>query len=130
MPDSVDDDERHLMEFQHSMEEGGSASASDLNHDASREEKPPVTDKRTVKARKEAQDLAWRPLVFWGVLIVVAVTLVASLGLMIAYAIIKKGDMDPTVLAAWFGSAVIQVIGLLAIVTRSLFPNNGHSDGH
>jgi len=109
-------------------ESAATAEVAELNADAPREAAPPQHEVEPLEARRGKQDIEWRRIVFYTVLITVGITLIVSLVLILLYAFTLKRDMHPTVLAAWFGASVVQVIGLLAIVTRSLFPNNGHKD--
>lgn len=73
-------------------------------------------------AMQSKQNTAWRNTLFkltmWVVPICVAVNLAAGIWYMIA----AHGQPDAAALAAWFGGIVVQVVGILLVITRHLFP--------
>lgn len=49
--------------------------------------------------------------------------LIVANGVFIAYAWAGKGwDLETSVINVWLGATVVQVIGVVLVVTRSLFP--------
>jgi hypothetical protein len=50
-------------------------------------------------------------------------------GVFVAFAWIGKGwDLSPGVVEVWLAATVVQVVGVVAIVTRHLFPNRDRSE--
>lgn len=56
------------------------------------------------------------------VLVATTGTLVAGACVILAYVISEWHDLDPIVLSAWFTASVVQTVGLVLVITRSLFP--------
>jgi hypothetical protein len=76
------------------------------------------------RAKQARQNTIWRRFLFWGVSsIVLAVTLLGGV-VIVLYLTTTGLEADPLVLSTWFGSSVIQVVGLLLVITRHLFPQD------
>jgi hypothetical protein len=73
------------------------------------------------------QDTRWRRILFWLAVVLVPICLVASTIAGFWYMAVSGGHASPAALSAWFGSSVIQVIGILLVITRHLFPEHGIS---
>lgn len=76
---------------------------------------------REEDARQARQNTLWRRILFWGVSSIVAAVVIADVVVIWVY--LAGGYVDPIVLATWFASNVAQVIGLLLVITRHLFPD-------
>ena len=72
--------------------------------------------------KQEHQNTFWRRILFWLAVVLVAACVLASLVVGICYFVTAHGHADATVLSAWFGANVIQVVGVLIVITRHLFP--------
>jgi len=71
------------------------------------------------------QNTRWRRILFWTTFIVVVVCVLASLVGAVAYTLIMRDKASDAVLSTWFGANVVQVIGILLVITRHLFPSAG-----
>ncbi|MBH0118992.1 hypothetical protein I0Q12_05395 [Rhodococcus sp. CX] len=89
---------------------------------------------QTIKAQNREQDIELRKtLAGWSIKFVGG-QLVASNIFFLIYLCANKTDMDPAVMVAWLGASVIEVIGILLVIARSLFPvkkngSNGNDNG-
>ncbi|QCR44260.1 hypothetical protein C1N91_12740 [Curtobacterium sp. SGAir0471] len=73
-------------------------------------------------ANQAGQNTKWRPVLFWTVYgIVLAFATVSVLGI-VAYMIYFGKEASPVVLSTWAGGSVAQVVGLMLVITRHLFP--------
>lgn len=72
------------------------------------------------------QNTLWRRLVFWGVAGLVAIVSLSNVCLIFWY-ISKTPSPSSTVLSTWSIGSVAQVIGLLVVITRHMFPGSGDS---
>ncbi|WP_418515950.1 hypothetical protein ACNUCX_16195 [Curtobacterium flaccumfaciens pv. flaccumfaciens] len=136
LPDDWEPDPDYLHDF-------GEESAEDLRGDVLYELKPnwqedlvrlpssktPVDEYETArnKQAKEVADQAgqntrWRPVLFWTVYGIVLSVAVVSVGGIIAYVIMFGKDASPVVLSTWAGGSVAQIVGLMLVITRHLFP--------
>lgn len=70
---------------------------------------------------QEKQNTFWRRWVFWTTLPLVVICVATSVGLAIIY-FFTEDHPDPTVLSVWFAGNVVQVVGILLVVTKHLFP--------
>lgn len=69
------------------------------------------------------QRTTWRRVLFWGVAGMVALVGASALAAGWAYLLMMGTDAHPGVIGAWIGSSVAQVVGLLVVITRHLFPS-------
>lgn len=77
---------------------------------------------QTIKATNREQDIGLRKnLARWSIGFV-GLQLLASNIFFLIYLCANKTDMDPQVMIAWLGASVIEVIGILLVIARSLFP--------
>ncbi|WP_282944443.1 hypothetical protein [Cellulomonas endometrii] len=74
---------------------------------------------RLTRAQQENTHRSW--FVRW-VIGVVTGTLVAGIGIMVAYICSEWSETDPSVLIAWFSASVVQTIGLAYVIANYLFP--------
>ena len=72
--------------------------------------------------REREQALAQRGRLFRVVVVMVIVSLVIGTGIIIAYMCVVRGRVDYRVIVAWYGGVAAQTIGVLAVMTRNLFP--------
>lgn len=87
------------------------------------------TPAEQLREKRERQETWWRFIVFWVVLALIAGGFIISSIVMCFYFFGDPAAADPTVIAAWFGASVVQTIGLLAIITKSLFPEPAGPEG-
>lgn len=73
--------------------------------------------------REREQALAQRGRLFRVVVVMVIVSLVIGTGIIIAYMCVVRGRVDYRVIVAWYGGVAAQTIGVLAVMTRNLFPS-------
>jgi hypothetical protein len=76
------------------------------------------------QAKQTKQNTIWRRFLFWGVFSLVIAVAVLSAGLIWWYMVASDGKPNPVVLSTWFSASVVQVVGLLLVITRHLFPEN------
>lgn len=85
-------------------------------------------DARNKQAKEVAdqagQNTRWRPILFWTVYAIVLSVAVVSVGGIIAYMVIFGKDASPVVLSTWAGGSVAQIVGLMLVITRHLFPQD------
>lgn len=86
--------------------------------------KPDTLDHREREQdfREREQALAQRDRLFRVVVVMVIVSLVIGTGIIIAYMCVVRGRVDYRVIVAWYGGVAAQTIGVLAVMTRNLFP--------
>lgn len=72
--------------------------------------------------QEREQALAQRDRLFRVVVVMVIVSLVIGTGIIIAYMCVVRGRVDYRVIVAWYGGVAAQTIGVLAVMTRNLFP--------
>lgn len=79
--------------------------------------------KATLKLRAREQDVGLKRLLAWVAIAAVILQLLVA-DLFLAYYVLHE-DAAPsdTVLIAWLSASVVEVIGIVAIVARNLFPN-------
>jgi hypothetical protein len=75
-------------------------------------------------ALQHKQNTLWRRFLFWSVWGLVVGIAVLSGVLIVVYLRIAGADSSPAVLSTWFGATVVQVVGLLLVITRHLFPSS------
>ena len=68
------------------------------------------------------QNTSWRRILFWTTFVVVVICALASIIGAVAYTLIMRANASDAVLSTWFGANVVQVIGILLVITRHLFP--------
>lgn len=64
-----------------------------------------------------------------GIIWLLGVQLLAADAVFVAFAWAGRGwDLPPGVIEVWLAATVVQVVGVVAIVTRHLFPGRGGSE--
>lgn len=105
---------------------GGEPSTEDLpldeplTHTAQPDD--PERKHKSAKADQERQNTEWRQIAFWGASATLVLIVLVSIAGQAAYLISQWGSLDPATMAAWFGANVIEIVGLMHIITRHLFP--------
>jgi hypothetical protein len=91
---------------------------------------PGTAARETIEAEKAQVDLKLQKIVGYGALFVMIVQLVLADGVFIGYAFATGwGNLPTGAIQAWLGATVIQVVAVVLIIARSLFPHGGrHSD--
>lgn len=78
-------------------------------------------------AHQAKQNTLWRRFLFWSVYgIVMMVALLAAVVILL-YVIVNGAEASPAVISTWIGASVVQVIGLLLVITRHLFPSTAQA---
>lgn len=77
------------------------------------------------KLRARQIDIGLKRLLAWVAIIAVSLQLVVSDFFLIHYAVLSHREPSETVLVAWLSASVVEVIGVVAIIARNLFPNRG-----
>jgi len=107
------------------------AALTDVKLDATRtprKARPKRTRKELARERDE-QDNRWRRVLFVTTIAVVSLCVAASIvgGFLYMYYMHSLGrESSAAVLSTWFGSNVVQVVGVLLVITRHLFPGGEH----
>ncbi|WIE54196.1 hypothetical protein [Curtobacterium sp. MCBD17_003] len=73
-------------------------------------------------ADQAGQNTRWRPVLFWTVYAIVLAVAVVSVGGIIVYMFVMGRKASPVVLSTWAGGSVAQIVGLMLVITRHLFP--------
>ncbi|RTE48010.1 MULTISPECIES: hypothetical protein [unclassified Actinobaculum] len=85
---------------------------------------------RKQEAEQTTQNTAWRKWLFWVTLLIVFALSFTNIVLIIIYTC-RASAISATALSTWIVGSAAQVIGLLAIITRHLFPQaNGQGKSH
>jgi hypothetical protein len=75
-------------------------------------------------AAQATQNTGWRQTLFWTVYwIVLSFATVSCVGIVI-YMIMLGEKANPVVLSTWAGGSVAQVVGLMLVITKHLFPSS------
>lgn len=83
-----------------------------------------------LQARDHQQDIALKKKYANWLLGAVVFQLVVANGVFVAYAWVGKDwDLDAVVIDVWLAATLVQVIGVVAIVTRYLFPRRDSGEG-
>ena len=78
-------------------------------------------------AAQATQNTGWRKTLFWTVYwIVLAFATVNCVGIIVYLALLGK-EANPVVLSTWAVGSVAQVVGLMLVITKHLFPST-HDD--
>lgn len=94
------------------------ASAHDRGRSAT---KPPIADETVTNAIKKTED--YRAKLFTFALWLVGLSFLATTAAL-AYILIALKEANPAVVAAYFTGVTVQIVGILLIVARSVFPTN------
>lgn len=71
------------------------------------------------------QNTGWRRLLFyWAMIAVSAIVAISNYAAWRYFTLTPVGDVDATALSTWFAANVVQVIGILLIIARHLFPQD------
>lgn len=93
-------------------------SASDLD----------FTNHKAIDGRDKMQDIGLKKMYAICIVCVLGAQLIIANGVFVAYAWAGVGWHVPAgVMAAWLSATLVEIVGIVAIVTRSLFPNGGGS---
>jgi len=77
-------------------------------------------------ASQSKQNTLWRRVLFWGVSSIVALFVIME-GVAIVIYVATTPHLDPIVMSTWFAASAVQIIGLLVVITRHLFPGDNPS---
>ncbi|MBP1161162.1 MULTISPECIES: hypothetical protein [unclassified Rhodococcus (in: high G+C Gram-positive bacteria)] len=85
---------------------------------------------RTLKAKNREQDIKLRKrLALWSTIFVGAQLLMSNVFFGV-YLFVNRENPDSQVMIAWLTASVVEVIGILLVIARSLFPvKNGNGQG-
>ncbi|MDU3271895.1 MAG: hypothetical protein E7D41_00530 [Cutibacterium sp.] len=100
----------------------GDLAFANVNVNTTAKNNPLDEQEREQDLREREQALAQRGRLFRVVVVMVSVSLVIGTGIIIAYMCVVRGRVDYRVIVAWYGGVAAQTIGVLAVMTRSLFP--------
>jgi hypothetical protein len=81
-----------------------------------------AADIQEQNAKQSKQNTLWRRILFWGVSGIVFVLFLLegiSVGVYLA-----EGNFNPFVISTLLGATTVQILGLLFIITRHLFPGD------
>jgi hypothetical protein len=90
-----------------------------------RVERLPSTQELATRDKK--QDLELKAIYGYLLLALVLLQIVVADVIFIVYARHKKWDVDPNVMKFWLAATVVEVIGMVTIVVRYLFPRRDRS---
>lgn len=77
---------------------------------------------QTLKTKNRKQDIKLRKrLVFWALVFVGGQLFFSNLFFLI-YLLNNKSNPSPQIMTAWLGASVVEVIGILLVIARNLFP--------
>ncbi|MEV8167356.1 hypothetical protein AB0O70_05470 [Microbacterium paraoxydans] len=82
-----------------------------------------IARKATLKLRAREQDVSLKRLLAWVAISAVILQLLVADAFLAYYMLWAKHPPSETVLIAWLSASVVEVIGIVAIVARNLFPN-------
>jgi len=74
------------------------------------------------RLKQEKQVTHWRESLFNKMMILVFSVEGVGVGLLVCYVVSSWHSLNTVVLSVWFGSNVVQVVGILLVITRHLFP--------
>lgn len=74
-------------------------------------------------AHQAKQNTLWRRFLFWSVYSIVMMVAVLAAVIIVLYVVINGAEASPAVISTWIAASVVQVIGLLLVITRHLFPS-------
>jgi hypothetical protein len=77
----------------------------------------------TLKLRAREQDVGLKRLLAWVAIVAIGLQLVVADAFLAYYLLSWHYVPSDTVLIAWLSASVVEVIGIVAIVARNLFPN-------
>lgn len=81
----------------------------------------------TLKLRAREQDVGLKRLLAWVAISAVILQLLVADAFLAYYVLWDTTNPSDTVLIAWLSASVVEVIGIVAIVARNLFPNRTKS---
>jgi uncharacterized membrane protein len=87
--------------------------------------------RKDLERERDEQNNRWRRILFATTIVVVALCVVASIGggfLYMIYMHMMGRESNAAVLSTWFGANVVQVVGVLLVITRHLFPGTNQTD--
>lgn len=109
--------------------DGDSSESSDAEQDTRTALEAQKLRIQTLKAENRQQDIRLRKrLAYWAIAFVGA-QLVASNIFFGVYIFSNRADASSQVMTAWLAASVIEVIGILLVIARSLFPVKGGNGG-
>ncbi|WP_124767482.1 hypothetical protein [Plantibacter sp. PA-3-X8] len=79
--------------------------------------------KATLKLRAREQDVGLKRLMAWVAISAVILQLLVADAFLAHYVLLATPNPSDTVLIAWLSASVVEVIGIVAIVARNLFPD-------
>jgi len=82
-----------------------------------------IARKATLKLRAREQDVSLKRLLAWVAIAAVILQLLVADAFLAYYMLWAAQAPSETVLIAWLSASVVEVIGIVAIVARNLFPN-------
>lgn len=91
------------------------------------QEKVPDRDRDLDRARKK-DDLGLRKIVARGALVLMALQIIAADSVFIVYAVAERWHLEVAAIQAWLAATVIQVVSVVLVITRYLFPAGGFRD--
>jgi len=74
---------------------------------------------------QEHQNTKWRAILFYSTMSVVLLCVIASVAGAGVYLWMMGREASAAVMSAWLGANVVQVVGVLMVITRHLFPGQG-----
>ncbi len=87
----------------------------------------PDRDPDLTRERKK-DDLLLRKIVARGALSIMVIQVAVADGVFIKYAQANQWNLDVTAIHAWLAATVIEVISVVLVITRYLFPSEGPRD--
>jgi len=85
--------------------------------------------KATVKLRARDLDVRLKRLLAWFAVIAVGAQLLVANFIFARWSVVGAPPPSDTVLIAWLSSTVVEIIGIIAIVARNLFPDKAARKG-
>lgn len=79
--------------------------------------------KDTLKHRAREQDVSLKKLMAWVAISAVVIQLAVADAFLAHYVLAADAEPSDAVLISWLSASVVEVIGIVAIVARNLFPN-------
>lgn len=86
--------------------------------------------KAAVKLRARHLDVGLKNLLTWVVIIAVGLQLIVSDVFLLYYVIWSDHQFSETVIVSWLSASVIEIIGIVAIIARNLFPSKARRSRH
>ncbi len=78
--------------------------------------------KSSLKLRDRRQNMRLRMQLAWFAIVVVSAQLIVA-NVFFGHYLFREDEVDTTIMVAWLSATVVEVIGIVVIIARNLFPS-------